>query len=63
MNPIIDKFNPFRDNSSAFSFRWFIVVAALIGGLLYYSDTSGWRLFSGSAQQNWAASGPRGYHK
>ncbi|WP_158286531.1 hypothetical protein [Chitinophaga sp. S165] len=58
----MNKFNPFQPESSLFSFRWFIVITALIGGLLFYSDTNGWRLFSGG-QQQWSASGPRGYHK
>jgi hypothetical protein len=63
MNDLINKINPFHKESSFFTFRWFIVVAALLSGLLFYSDTNGWRLFSGFGQQNWTASGPHGYHK
>jgi hypothetical protein len=59
---LMNKFNPFRQDSSLFPLRWFIVIAGLIGGLLFYSDINGWRLFSGG-QQTWSASGPRGYHK
>ncbi|WP_149695166.1 hypothetical protein [Chitinophaga sp. CF418] len=59
----MNKFNPFQRESPLFSFRWFIVFASLIGGLLFYSDTNGWRLFSGSGQERWSASGQHGYHK
>ncbi|WP_089835299.1 hypothetical protein [Chitinophaga filiformis] len=59
----MNKFNPFQRESPLFSFRWFILFASLIAGLLFRSDTTGWRLFSGSGQQQWSASGAHGYHK
>jgi hypothetical protein len=59
----ISKFNPFQEDSFMHPFRWFLLIVALLGSLLFYTDRRGSRLFSGSGQQQWSASGPRGYHK
>lgn len=51
-----------KKESKLYAFRWFILIAALLTGLLFYSDISGWRIFNGSSQQQWTPGGP-GYHK
>ena len=44
-----------------FPFRWFIVIAIALAGLMAYADMTGWRLLSWG-QEQWNAKGP-GYHK
>jgi len=54
--------NIFSERSYLHPFRWFIMSAlALILGL-GFTDATGYRLFAGGNQQQWAADGP-GYHK
>lgn len=54
--------NFFNHNHPLYSFRWFIVFALCIAGLMAYADLTGWRILSFSDGQQWNASGP-GYHK
>jgi hypothetical protein len=56
------KIKPFKPESNLYPFRWFIVFALCIAGLMLYADLTGWRLFAFSGQQQWNASGP-GFHK
>ncbi|ACU59067.1 hypothetical protein [Chitinophaga pinensis] len=59
----LNNFNPFKEESSMFPFRWFLLILALLSGVLLYSDSSGYRIFSGSGQQQWNASGQQHFHK
>ncbi|HEY0678147.1 MAG TPA: hypothetical protein VGD17_07665 [Chitinophagaceae bacterium] len=56
------NWNAFNKGSALFPFRWFIIFAIAVAGLMTYADMTGWRLFSFSNQQQWSANGP-GYHK
>lgn len=50
-----------KDFSSLYPVRWFLLVVALLGGVLAYSDYTGWRLLSFSNQEEWSAAGPGGH--
>jgi hypothetical protein len=58
---MMNKYNFFRRESTLFPFRWFIVIAIALAGLMAYADMTGWRLLSWG-QEQWNAKGP-GYHK
>jgi hypothetical protein len=57
----MNKYNFFSRESMLFPFRWFIVIAIALAGLMAYADLTGWRLLSWG-QEQWNAKGP-GYHK
>lgn len=54
--------NLFKNTSSLFPLRWFIVCALLVTAIMVYFDVTGRRMFSISNQQQWNSSGP-GSHK
>jgi len=56
------KINLFKPGSLLYPFRWFLLIALFIIGIVTYANLNGWRLFAFNSQQQWNAKGP-GYHK
>ena len=54
--------NPFNTGSPLYPFRWYLVYALVIMGIMVYSDLTGYRIFDFSGGQSWSSRGP-GYHK
>ncbi|MFT3932234.1 MAG: hypothetical protein QM726_01360 [Chitinophagaceae bacterium] len=54
--------NFFSSHSPLFVFRWYILYALLIMGLMAWYDFTGSRVFNPDGQQQRSSSGP-GYHK
>ena len=59
---MMNKMNFFKRESVLFPFRWFLIVAMAVAGLMVYADLTGWRLMAFSNQQQWSSTGP-GRHK
>lgn len=54
--------NIFNKKSPLFEFRWFMLIALIIMGIMAWYDMSGGRMFSTDSQEQWSSNGP-GYHK